>query len=221
MRQTEKGDWIIFTDIWLFRSTISRKCARLPGTASCGCVLFHGDWNRTGEIPKPDCPEFPGFAECDSVSPDENRKRLICRAKRVSSSCYPRIPNESGHPAASRFCRHFPSGQRKPAPHPHRLPDRTKTPAKPQTRFHIPDGASARRRAPETGTGKNVARHVNRIVSPYVIRNHETPFAPSQPGMTAGETRKNPADSRTIHRDRREISGTVSEKRRLMKTDRW
>ncbi len=119
MRQTEKGDWIIFTDIWLFRSTISRKCARLPGTASCGCVLFHGDWNRTGEIPKPDCPEFPGFAECDSVSPDENRKRLICRAKRVSSSCYPRIPNESGHPAASRFCRHFPSGQRKPAPHPH------------------------------------------------------------------------------------------------------
>ncbi len=25
--------------------------------------------------------------------------------------------------------------------------------------------------------------------------------------MTAGETRKNPADSRTIHRDRREISG--------------
>lgn len=47
-----------------------------------------------------------------------------------------------------------------------RLPDRTKTPAKPQTRFHIPDGASARRRAPETGTGKNVARHVNRIVSP-------------------------------------------------------
>lgn len=86
MRQTEKGDWIIFTDIWLFRSTISRKCARLPGTASCGCVLFHGDWNRTGEIPKPDCPEFPCFAECDSVSPDENRKRLICRAKRVSSS---------------------------------------------------------------------------------------------------------------------------------------
>lgn len=119
MRQTEKGDWIIFTDIWLLRSTISRKCARLPGTASCGCVLFHGDWNRTGEIPKPDCPEFPCFAECDSVSPDENRKRLICRAKRVSSSCYPRIPNESGHPAASRFCRHFPSGQRKPAPHPH------------------------------------------------------------------------------------------------------
>ena len=50
MRQTEKGDWIIFTDIWLFRSTISRKCARLPGTASCGCVLFHGDWNRTGAI---------------------------------------------------------------------------------------------------------------------------------------------------------------------------
>ena len=58
-----------------------------------------------------------------------------------------------------------------------------------------------------TAGGKNVARHVNRIVSPYVIRNHETPFAPSQPGMTAGETRKNPADSRTIHRDRREISG--------------
>lgn len=61
------------------------------------------------------------------------------------------------------------------------------------------------------GNGKNVARYVNRIVSPCVIRNHETPFAPPRPGMTAGKTRKNPADSRTTHRDRREISGSFQE----------